>query len=97
MHRKLLGMYLSTPFGDIASSQLVFHALKRVNLDGLLEILLEFYQENEANLARVLEVAHEIKVGNAKLYARTLLTLLYRSSTSCSALTTSSTLSMWPA
>ena len=65
MHRRLLGMYLSNPFAQIQSSQLVFHTLKRVNLSGLLAVLLEFYQENETNLPRVLEIAQEVKVSCA--------------------------------
>ena len=63
MHNRLMGMYLAAPPGNITSSQLVFHQLYQMKPGHLLQILLEFYQEDENHLGRIVDVALEVKVG----------------------------------
>lgn len=63
LHSRELALYLSTPPSSITSSQLVFHQMWQQNPDRLLQVLLDFYAEDENHLGRVLEIGMEIKVG----------------------------------
>jgi CCR4-NOT transcription complex subunit 1 len=65
LHNKLVSTYLSTPAAQIASSQLVFHQLQQNDPERLLQILVDFYLEDENNLGRVVEIAMEAKVSTA--------------------------------
>lgn len=64
MHSRLLAMYLSSAPSAVTSSQLVFHEMWRSSPDSLLGILLNFYDEDENNLGRVLEISLELQVGD---------------------------------
>ncbi|MCO5577664.1 hypothetical protein L7F22_031495 [Adiantum nelumboides] len=58
---KLLAMFL----GGHSSHQLVFYRIWQLNRNFLLNALRNYYQENPRNVARVLDVAQELKVLDA--------------------------------
>ncbi|KAL1410914.1 CCR4-NOT core subunit cdc39 [Vanrija albida] len=62
MHSKILEVYLINPPSALASAQLVFQKLWELNPTGLLDVLAEFYGEDENNLGKVVEIAWDLQI-----------------------------------
>lgn len=62
MHSKLTELYMVNAPAQLASPSLVFQQMWELNPKGLLELLTEFYAEDENNLGKVVEIAWELQI-----------------------------------
>ncbi|RSH85805.1 uncharacterized protein EHS24_003985 [Apiotrichum porosum] len=62
MHSKITEIYIANPPAALASPSLVFQQMWELNPTGLLELLTEFYSEDENNLGKVVEIALELQI-----------------------------------
>jgi CCR4-NOT transcription complex subunit 1 len=62
MHSKLTELYMVNSPAQLASPSLVFQQMWELNPKGLLDLLTEFYTEDENNLGKVVEIAWELDI-----------------------------------
>lgn len=62
MYTKILEVYLINPPTALASASLVFQQLWELCPDSLMDVLTEFYAEDENNLGKVVEVAWDLQI-----------------------------------
>jgi CCR4-NOT transcription complex subunit 1 len=68
LHSRLLSMYLSsTTSSDVTSRQLVFHQLYTNDPARLLQILSDFYNEDQSNLGLIIDIGLEVQVSDAQV------------------------------